>query len=116
MEYIRTDVEGFQEEWLMCRREEQEKSIREDKRRLEKAKKRLSDIDTLITRIYEDMVLGNLSQERYQKMLEGYEAELTPTIVNEFIKQIIVYAPEKVNGKRTQKDGVTLGHAALCGK
>ena len=142
-EYIRADVEGFQEDWLMCRREEQEKSIREDKRRLEKAKKRLVDIDKLITRIYEDMVLGNLSQERYQKMLEGYEAEqaalnsevigledwvstreemednvdqflalmekyvdipeLTTTIVNEFIKQIIVYAPEKVNGKRTQK-------------
>ena len=74
-EYIRADVEGFQEEWLMCRREEQEKSIREDKRRLEKAKKRLADIDKLITRIYEDMVLGSLSQERYQKMLEGYEAE-----------------------------------------
>ena len=142
-EYIRADVEGFQEDWLMCRREEQEKSIREDKRRLEKAKKRLADIDKLITRIYEDMVLGSLSQERYQKMLEGYEAEqaslnneiiglddwvatreemednvdqflallekyvdipdLTQTIVNEFIKQIIVYAPEKVNGKRTQK-------------
>ena len=142
-EYIRADVEGFQEDWLMCRREEQEKSIREDKRRLEKAMKRLADIDKLITRIYEDMVLGNLSQERYQKMLEGYEAEqaalnnevigledwvatreemednvdqflallekyvdipeLTPTIVNEFIKQIIVYAPDKSSGKRTQK-------------
>ena len=142
-EYIRSDVEGFQEDWLMCRRADQEKSIREDKRRLEKAKKRLADIDVLMTRIYEDMVLGNLSRERYQKMAEGYEAEqaalnnevigledwvatreemednvdqflalmekyvdipeLTPTIVNEFIKQIIVYAPEKVNGKRTQK-------------
>ena len=141
-EYIWADVEGFQEIWLMCQREEQEKSIREDKRRLEKAKKRLTDIDKLITRIYEDMVLGNLSQERYQKMLEGYEAEqaalnnevigledwvatreemednvdqflallekyvdipeLTTTIVNEFIKQIIVYAPDKSSGKRTQ--------------
>lgn len=88
-----------------------------------------------MTRIYKDMVLGNLSWERYQKMTEGYEAEqanlsneiigfddwvsvreemdnglnqftalvekyvdileLTPTIVNEFIKKIIVYAPEK---------------------
>ena len=142
-EYVRANVEGFQEDWLMCRREEQEKSIREDRRRLEKSKKRLADIDKLITRIYEDMVLGSLSQERYQKMLEGYEAEqaalnnevigledwvatreemednvdqflallekyvdipeLTPTIVNEFIKQIIVYAPDKSSGKRTQK-------------
>ena len=29
--------------------------------------------------------------------------ELTPTIVNEFIKQIIVYAPEKSGTRRTQK-------------
>ncbi len=29
--------------------------------------------------------------------------ELTPAIVNEFIKKIIVHAPEKVNGKRVQK-------------
>ncbi|GAA6395141.1 hypothetical protein I4100191B2_26230 [Clostridiales bacterium] len=29
--------------------------------------------------------------------------ELTPTIVNEFIKKIVVHAPEKVGGKRYQK-------------
>ena len=29
--------------------------------------------------------------------------ELTPAIVNEFIKKIIVHAPERVNGKRVQK-------------
>lgn len=29
--------------------------------------------------------------------------ELTPTIVNEFIKKIIVHAPEKTDGKRFQK-------------
>ena len=59
-DYIRADVEGFQKDWLMCQREEQEKYIREDKRQLKKARKRLADIDKLITRIYEDMVLGNL--------------------------------------------------------
>ena len=142
-EMVRSDVEGFQEDWLQCRREDQEKSIREDKRRLAQAKKRLADIDILMTRIYEDMVLGNLSQERYQKMSEGYEAEqaslnneiiglegwvatreemddsfdqfaalvekyvdipeLTPAIVNEFIKKIVVYAPEKQGTRRIQK-------------
>ena len=142
-EMVRSDVEGFQEDWLQCRREEQEKSIREDKRRLEKARKRMADIDVLMTRIYEDMVLGNMSRERYQKMAERYEAEqaslhneiigledwvgireerdnsfnqfaslvekyvdipeLTPTIVNEFIKKIIVYAPEKHGAKRIQR-------------
>ena len=142
-EVIRSDVEGFQEDWLQCRREDQEKSIREDKRRLAQAKKRLADLDVLMTRIYEDMALGNLSRERYQKMADGYEAEqaslnneitgledwvesreemddsldqfialvekyvdipeLTPTIVNEFIKKVIVYAPEKSGTKRSQK-------------
>lgn len=29
--------------------------------------------------------------------------ELTPTIVNEFVRKIVVHAPEKVNGKRFQK-------------
>lgn len=142
-EMVRSDVEGFQEDWLQCRREDQEKSIREDKRRLAQAKKRMADIDVLMTRIYEDMALGNLSRERYQKMAKGYEAEqarlnneivgledwvatreemddsfdrfaalvekyvdipeLTPAIVNEFIKKIIVYAPEKQGSRRIQK-------------
>ena len=142
-ELIRSDVEGFREDWLQCRKEDQEKSIREDKRRLAQAKKRLADIDVLMTHIYEDMALGSLSRERYQKMAKGYEAEqaslnneiigledwigtreemgnsfdqfaalvekyvdipeLTPTIVNEFVKKIIVYAPEKQGTKRVQK-------------
>lgn len=142
-ELIRSDVEGFRGDWIQCRREDQEKSIREDKRRLAQAKKRLADIDVLMTHIYEDMALGNLSRERYRKMAESYEAEqvslsneiidleawigtreemsnsfdqfatlvekymdilqLTPTIVNEFAKKIIVDAPEKQGIKRIQK-------------
>ena len=100
-EMVRSDVEGFQEDWLQCRREDQEKSIREDKRRLAQAKKRLADIDVLVTRIYEDMVLGNLSQERYQKMAESYETEQASLNNGNYLW--------------TQKDGVTLDHAALCG-
>ncbi len=51
-----------------------------------------------MSRIYEDMALGNLSQERYQKMAEGYEAEQA-SLNNE----IIVYTPEKQGTKRVQK-------------
>ena len=141
--YIREDVEGFQEEWLQCRRADQEKNIREDKKKLEQAKKRLADLDVVISRLYEDSVLGNLSKERYKKMAADYEAEqerlkleievteewveqqkemndgldafialtkkyvdvteLTQTIVNEYIKKIVIYAPDKSSGKRTQK-------------
>ena len=141
--YIRSDVDGFQEEWLQCRRTDQERSIRDDKKKLEQAKKRLADLDVIISRLYEDYVLGNLNQDRYRKMSADYEAEqerlkleievteewveqreemndgldafialtqkyvdveeLTQTIVNEYIKKIVVYAPDKSGGKRTQK-------------
>ena len=141
-EYIRNDVDGFQEEWLQCRRTDQERSIRDNKKKLEQAKKRLADLDVIISRLYEDYVLGNLSQDRYRKMAADYEAEqerlkleievieewveqqdemndgldafitltqkyvdvekLTQTIVNEYIKKIVVYAPDKSSGKRKQ--------------
>ena len=97
----------------------------------------------LISRSYEDAVLGNLSMERYKKMSSDYEAEqkrlkletevteewveqqeemddaldrfmaltrkyvdvpeLTQTIVNEYIKKIVVYAPDKSSGHRMQE-------------
>ena len=141
--YIRQDVEGFQEEWLQCRRSDQDRNIREDRKRVEQAKKRLADLDVLLSRLYEDFVLGDLSKERYKKMTADYEAEqerlkleievteewletqetmsadvdafvaltqkyvdvpeLTPTIVNEYIKKIEVFAPDKSSGKRVQK-------------
>ena len=141
--YIRQDVEGFQEEWLQCRRSDQERNIREDRKRVEQARKRLTDLDVLLSRLYEDLVLGDLSKERYKKMTADYEAEqerlkleievteewletqetmcadvdafvaltqkyvdvpeLTPTIVNEYIKKIEVFAPDKSSGKRVQK-------------
>ena len=142
-EYIRDDVDAFQEEWLQCRRTDQERSIRDDKKKVEQAKKRLFDLDVIISWLYEDYVLGNISQDRYKKMSADYEAEqerlkleievieewveqreemndgldafivltqkyvdveeLTQTIVNEYIKKIVVYAPDKSSGKRTQK-------------
>ena len=111
--------------------------------KVEQAKKRLADLDVIISRLYEDYVLGNLNQDRYRKMSADYEAEqerlkleievieewveqreemndgldafialtqkyvdveeLTQTIVNEYIKKIIVYAPDKSSGKRKQK-------------
>ena len=142
-DFVRQDVDGFQEEWLKCRRTDREKSIGKDKRRLAQIRKRLDNLDTLITRAYEDKVLGGLSEERYRKMTDGYESEqealkteadalekslesreemshnldrfialtqkyvdipeLTPTIVNEFIKKIVVYESSGVGHSRRQE-------------
>lgn len=142
-EYVRMDVEGFEEEWLHCSKKEQEREIRSNEKRIAQIQKRIADIDTLQSHIYEDSVLGSLSRERWQKMAHEYEAEqerlqlelevleegvsqqrgdvnaveqfkllaakyldvleLTPTIVNEYIQKIIIHAPEKIDGIRTQR-------------
>ena len=141
--YVRKDAEGFQEEWMQATRDAQAGSIRQNQKQLAQAQKRLSDVEKLMTRLYEDRVLGSLPEERYQRMTADYEAEqerlrteimalsewieaqqetndnydhfaalvekyvdipeLTPTIVNEFIKKIVVHAPSKSRGKRTQQ-------------
>ena len=51
------------------------KNIRQDQKQLAQAKKRLADVEKLMTRLYEDHVLGSLPEERYQKMTADYEEE-----------------------------------------
>ena len=85
-------VYSFQEEWLQCHRIDQERSIRDDKKKLEQAKKRLSDLDVIISRLYENYVLGNLSQDRYKKMAADYEDEqerlkLEIEVIEEWVEQ-----------------------------
>ena len=123
-------------------RADQERDIREDQKRMELAKKRLATLDVVMSRLYEDYALGEISKEKYKKMTADYEAEqerlkleietteewvaqrqamgddldtfialtkkyvdvteLTQTIVNEYIKKIIIHAPDKSGGKRRQ--------------
>ena len=42
---------------------------------IEAARRRIDELDHLISRIYEDNVLGRLSDERYERMSAGYEKE-----------------------------------------
>lgn len=113
------------------------------KKSLKQAEKRIAELDKLFTRLYEDNVLGRLSDERFETMSKGYEDEqaklkvtvteltafidtteqkssdvtaflklvqkyehieiLTPEIMHELIEKIVVHAPDKSSGKRTQQ-------------
>ena len=42
---------------------------------IENSKKRIADLDRLFSRIYEDNVIGKLSDDRYSRMAAEYEAE-----------------------------------------
>lgn len=84
------------------------------------AEKRMAELDRIFKRIYEDDISGSISHEGFLKLSAEYEAEqkelteavirkyvgiteLTPTIVNEFVKKMIVHAPDKFSGHRRQK-------------
>ncbi|WP_099336292.1 recombinase family protein [Clostridium cadaveris] len=122
---------------------EAEKDMKRKRREVEQARKRITELDRIFKRIYEDDINGTISHERFLKLSAEYEAEqkeltekiateqqevdtyeqskmdfdsfaaiirkyvgiteLTPTIVNEFIKKVVVHAPEKIDGKRFQK-------------
>ena len=45
------------------------------KKRLAEVQKRIGELDTIFQRIYEDNIIGKLSDERFMKMSKGYEDE-----------------------------------------
>jgi hypothetical protein len=42
---------------------------------IDSGKRRIAEIDKLVTRIYEDNILGKLDDDRYMRMYAGYEQE-----------------------------------------
>lgn len=52
-----------------------EREIRESKKEFEQAQARISKLDTIIQRLYEDNIEGKISDERFMKMSATYEAE-----------------------------------------
>ncbi len=137
------DIQRFQNMVYQQRFDEAEKAVKRQKKELEQARKRITELDRIFKRIYEDDINGTISHERFLKLSAEYEAEqkeltefvkaeqaavdtyeqdrtdfdsfaavirkyvgireLTPTIVNEFVKKIVVHAPDKSSGHRRQK-------------
>lgn len=52
-----------------------ETTLRTMKTKIEKAKQRIKELDMLIERIYEDNVLGKISDDRFYRMSANYEQE-----------------------------------------
>ena len=52
-------------------------ALRKNEKELAEGQNRLNEIDRIINRLYEDKVVGDLSAERFAKMLDGFETEQT---------------------------------------
>ena len=51
------------------------RELSQKKKRLAELQKRIGELDTIFQRIYEDNIIGKLSDERFMKMSKGYEDE-----------------------------------------
>jgi DNA invertase Pin-like site-specific DNA recombinase len=84
VDFAKSNEREFAEIVFRSQNTDTEKQIKNKTSELGKAEKRVIELDTIISRIYEDHIVGKLSEERFNKMLAGYEAEqakLTTTAV-----------------------------------
>ena len=82
--------------------EGREKNIRAMKLKAEQSKKRITELDKLIERIYTDNVMGKISDERFAIMSANFEAEQKELreALTEIEQSIITAETEKVDMKR----------------
>ncbi len=141
--FVRENEAEFIELAMQNSQQKQSAEMKAAKKRLAQSEKRVSELDKLFTRLYEDNVIGKISDERFEMMSKNYEAEqkelrqiipelsqyikaseqknadtaqfigivrkyseipkLTPEIMHEFIEKIVIHAPDKSSGHRTQQ-------------
>ena len=79
MRRVFLNIQAFEKEFVRKQLEsydaDKKKELTSKRRELEKAKKRIAEIDKLIQRIYEDNVKGKLSDERFEALSNTYEKE-----------------------------------------
>lgn len=79
MRRVFLNIQAFEKEFVRKQLEsydaDKKKELAAKRRELEKAKKRIAEIDKLIQHIYEDNVKGKLSDERFETLSNTYEAE-----------------------------------------
>ena len=73
--YVQANEDEFVEMITKKSRDGVERSLREGKRELEQSQARIHKLDEIIQRLYEDNIEGKISDERFAKMSEIYEAE-----------------------------------------
>lgn len=73
--YVRLFRDDFTQEMLLQDEASRKAELAQKRKALSGAQKRMEDLDRIIQRLYEDSVLGKLSDMRFQKLSTQYEME-----------------------------------------
>ena len=85
LDYVSQHTDAFTQQVMAKAESTRNRELAALKRALEKHRRRVADLDTLFERMYEDHVVGKLSDERYQSMSAKYDGEQR-TLKQEIIK------------------------------
>ena len=97
-----SDRDAFLEKVRSASQLRQAEAAKETKRRLNKEKKRISELDTIIKKLYESFAVGRITGERFDSLLAEYEAEqktLTAS-VSEMEMQMSAFAEDTDRAKQ----------------
>lgn len=72
---VKGNEEDFAQRVMSSSVQQKSSELTKAKKALKQAEKRIAELDKLFTRLYEDNVLGRLSDERFTMMSAGYEDE-----------------------------------------
>lgn len=75
--FLKKHEKQFTESLAKRAKTDQQKELKKAEKRVIEAHKRVSELDTIIKRLYEDNVLGKLSDERFITLSKDYEFEQT---------------------------------------
>lgn len=143
LEYLNMFEDEFVKSVMDKSSRDKKKEMSAKKRLLERNKNRIAELDDVFKHIYEDNMKGKLSDERFVKLSDDYEAEqkqlidetaviekelskseetinnveyflnivrqytdiseLSARVVNDLIDKIVIHAPDKSSGHRTQQ-------------
>jgi len=70
-----TNESMFREYAMLCGEREQKEALKEQKQEMEKAQRRISELDTLFQKLFEGNATGRISDERFDTLSRGYETE-----------------------------------------
>lgn len=90
--FVKTNEAEFVKQVREYSAVQQEEAAKSHKRRITKEKKRIAELNTLIRRIYEDNVIGKLTDKRFELLSQEYEQEQTE------LEQSIVQLQAELDG------------------
>ena len=97
----RENKAGFIERILETADQDSKKALKRKAAELTKAERRILELDKIIKRIYEDNIAGRISDDRFNKLLEGYETEQATLVTSaETLKAEVV----EIEAKQTNVD------------